>query len=275
MHVLCEFGSRVPQHVSTGQYPARELKLAEDLVVQAKELAGEISEQFFYPPLPVDCTTTGERLDEPLSKNSMETEQCLDIESGNIINTCLLMDHLICPFYVRQKERYRNCLTRVDLRNIEDLKEHLEMEHLQPSYCPTCYETFASALSWQEHIQQRLCAPSTRSRPEGVSILQIQQLAQQEDPWVSRELQWLSIWEIVFPGVKLPSLAVSSDGVEILVWMLRDCWAVEGNRIMSRFLAERGLDEKELNSTLGSLVLGLAIDQLFEKCTQERADGAN
>ncbi|KAI1125330.1 hypothetical protein F5Y10DRAFT_268264 [Nemania abortiva] len=117
--------------------------------------------------------------------------------------------HLPCPFHVRYGDC---CCTQVNMRGIDNLKRHLWTAHLQPSYCPICYDTFGLAQDWENHVRRASCVSSGRTRPEGISGLQVQQLARRTDPWVSRETQWLLIWETVFPGAKPPSLgSISSE----------------------------------------------------------------
>ncbi|KAI1118566.1 hypothetical protein F5Y14DRAFT_219281 [Nemania sp. NC0429] len=186
--------------------------------------------------------------------------------------------HLACPFYLRQKERYLSCLTCFDIREIKDLKRHLSTAHRQPTYCPICYSIFERTQDWEYHVRLGSCTSSGNTRPEGITILQMQQLAQQEDPRVSRKLQWLLIFDVVFPGVRPPSLAFDFDEVEPLIWMFRDFWSAEGDGFVSAFLAERrqrGLpldfDEADI-ATLSPLVLESGINQLLARCTRGKSN---
>ncbi|KAI1749542.1 hypothetical protein F4782DRAFT_512980 [Xylaria castorea] len=205
-------------------------------------------------------------------------EQRLDPDDGDAVvvgSSMFKTHHLTCPFYIRQKERHLSCLTRADLREIKDLKRHLLTAHRQPSYCPTCYDTYVLSEDWENHVRLRSCMSSGKPRPEGISALQMQRLARRGDPWASREAQWLSIWEIVFPGVELPELPFLFGEVETVVWMLRDFWSAEGDRIVCGFLSERRQQTRQPQKdepnvmTLGSLVLNRVIDQLVAVCTQE------
>ncbi|GAW16746.1 hypothetical protein ANO14919_061830 [Xylariales sp. No.14919] len=149
---------------------------------------------------------------------SIEQKSDTDEEDTVIVDSRpFTRPHLACPFYISHKEKYRDCLAQDNLYGIEDLKQHLEVEHLQPSYCPTCYDTFTSTEDWKKHIRHASCIPSDKSRPEGVSILQIQQLAQLSNNWASLDLQWKLIWEIIFPGVESPLGAFSLNAVENVV----------------------------------------------------------
>ncbi|KAI0428514.1 hypothetical protein F5Y09DRAFT_312865 [Xylaria sp. FL1042] len=248
------------------------------LADEAPKLAESILEEFLLASSPPTCgNTVGDRFEQRRRtswfKKRMGIEQKPDSDEEDIGLPSLTKSHLPCPFYVRQKQKYRSCLTRVDLREIRDLTQHLESEHRQPLYCPTCYDTFVSATDWEEHIRRRSCVSSNKPRPEGVTVLQIQELARRDEHCVSQELQWLLIWEIVFPGAKSPSPAFPSGGVEIMVWMVRDFWSAEGDKIMSNFLTKKQLYDDQISSgTLGPLVLNLVIDQLVEKCVQDKSD---
>ncbi|KAJ8129687.1 hypothetical protein O1611_g3943 [Lasiodiplodia mahajangana] len=253
---------------------------AEDLAGEAKELAVIALEKFLLAHPALSFSTKGEvfgkRLQTSPFENCMGVEQKSDTdeEDAIIVNSPSLTNfYPACPFYISQKEEHRSCLTRFNLRDIKSLKWHLETEHLQPSYCPTCHDTFASTGDWEAHIRRRSCVPSGKPRPEGISTSQVQQLAQLDNLRLSRELQWLSIWEIVFPGVKPPSLSISSSTIETAVWVLRDFWSTQGSGIVSSFLTEKQLHLDELHSmTLGSLALDLVVDQVVGMCTQEDND---
>ncbi|KAI1284410.1 hypothetical protein F5Y07DRAFT_346425 [Xylaria sp. FL0933] len=198
----------------------------------------------------------------------MEIEQKSDMDGEDTVivgSPSFMKSHLPCPFYVKQKQKYRSCLTRADLREIEDLKQHLESEHHQPSYCPTCYDTFNSTKDWEDHIRRGSCVPSTKARPEGISTLQLQELARRDDHRVSRELRWLLIWEIIFPGVKLPSPVISPGGVERMVWLMRDDWSAKGDRMVSDILAKARHDGQISSAILVQQIFDLVIDKLVER----------
>ncbi|KAI0185097.1 hypothetical protein EV127DRAFT_442423 [Xylaria flabelliformis] len=260
----------------------------EDFTGEVKELACIALEELLLAISPIGFNPKGdkdkcllERVRKRLSafwfKKRMRIEQRSDPDDDDTVvvgSSILKTHHLPCPFYIRQKERHLSCLTRVDLREIKDLKRHLWTAHRQPSYCPTCYNTYILSEDWENHVLLRSCMSSSKPRPEGISALQMQRLARPGDPWVSQEAQWLLIWETVFPGVELPSLPSLFGEVETVVWMLRDFWSAEGDRIVCTFLSERRQQtvwpQDELNvMALGSLVLNSVIDQLVAGFTQE------
>ncbi|KAI1736965.1 hypothetical protein F4680DRAFT_429782 [Xylaria scruposa] len=259
-----------------------------DFAGEVKELSCIALEELLLAISPIGYNPKGdkdkcllERVRERLStfwpKKRMKIEQRLDPDDDDTVvvgSSMFETRRLLCPFYIRQKERHLSCLTRADLREIKDLKRHLWTAHRQPSYCPTCHNTYVLSEDWENHVRLRSCMSSSKPRPEGISALQMQRLAQPGDPWVSREAQWLLIWETVFPGIELPSLTSLFGEVETVVWMLRDFWSAEGDRIVCGFLSERRQQtlrpQDEPNVlTLGSLVLNRLIDQLVVGCTQE------
>ncbi|KAI0471197.1 hypothetical protein F4859DRAFT_484727 [Xylaria cf. heliscus] len=276
--------------VPSSQSPSASTK--GEFVGEVKELAGIALEELLFAISPIEYNSKGERdkcLPERARKQlrtfyfekRVEIEQRLEPDDDDTIIVGLptfKAHHLACPFYIRQKERHLNCLTHADMREIKDLKRHLWTSHRQSSYCPTCHDTFGLSEDWENHVRLRSCTSSDKPRPEGISALQMQRLTQCADSGVSPEIQWLLIWEIVFPGVKLPSLPFLFGEVETVVWMLRDFWSAEGNRIVCGFLTERRLQTAHLQDdepnvvALGSLVLDHMIDQLVATCRQ---DGGN
>ncbi|KAI0810572.1 hypothetical protein GGR55DRAFT_644453 [Xylaria sp. FL0064] len=249
----------------------------EDEVGNGSRLAESVLEEFLpaFSSLTCDSNEAGRSEQRPhISRfeKHMEIEQKSDTDREDTVIVdphSFMKSHLPCPFYVKQKQKYRSCLTRADLREIEDLKQHLESEHHQPSYCPTCYDTFDSTKNWEDHIRRGSCVPLTKSCPEGISTLQLQELARRDDHRVSRERRWLLIWEIIFPGVKLPSPVISPGGVERMVWLLRDDWSAKGDRMVSDFLVKarlHGLHDDQISSaTLGAQIFDLVIDKLVER----------
>ncbi|KAI0549837.1 hypothetical protein F4679DRAFT_544854 [Xylaria curta] len=261
----------------------------EDFAGEVKELACIALEELLLAISPIGYNPKGDkdkcllervrkRLNAFWFKKRMRIEQRLDPDDDDTVvvgSSMFKTHHLPCPFYIRQKERHLSCLKRADLREIKDLKQHLWTTHRQPSYCPTCHNTYVLSEDWEHHMRLGTCMSSSKPRPEGISALQMQRLTRPDDPWVSRETQWFLIWETVFPGVELPSLPFLFGEVETVVWMLRDFWSAEGDRIVCGFLSERQQqtfqpqkDEPNV-MTLGSLVLNCLIDQLVAGCTQE------
>ncbi|KAI1321874.1 hypothetical protein F5Y16DRAFT_388359 [Xylariaceae sp. FL0255] len=157
--------------------------------------------------------------------------------------------YLACPFYVRDQRANPSCLTRAGLREFKDLKKHLWNAHRRPPYCPICCETFPSTAASNQHIRSRSCKSSSKPRPTGITALQMQQLERRSYPRASQELQWLSIWQIMFPSAKLPSPSSTYlwGETEAMVCVLRDFWSTEGTRIVANFLTG-----KTSNSLLSS-----------------------
>lgn len=251
---------------------------------QATALAKIALDQFSFAISPPNYSSKGGIYRFLLEKMRQQPrtfycEEHRKIEPTHVIDkdiSTLSARHLACPFYLHQKEKYLSCLTRTDMREIRDLKRHLWTAHHQLSYCPTCNDTFSVTEDWENHIRLKSCTPSGKARPEGITRLQVQELAQRTNTRISREAQWLWIWEIVFPGVEPPSPEVVSGKVETVVWVLRDFWSAEGGRIVSSFLTERQQHISQLQlqnnesiaTALGSLVLDRVIDQLVESCRQ-------
>ncbi|KAI0885144.1 uncharacterized protein GGS22DRAFT_162879 [Annulohypoxylon maeteangense] len=178
--------------------------------------------------------------------------------------------HYACPFYIYNPEKHLTCLTRVNLVEIKDIKQHLWNAHRLLPYCPTCGETFTTTGNSDIHIRRRSCSPRGIPRPEGISLQQMQQLARRAEAWMSEDLQWLSIWEIVFPGAELPDFTHPSRTVESIVCQFQDYWSSHGEKVISDFLEEKGFaayklpDEEQNLVALRSIILDQVIDRLVE-----------
>ncbi|KAI1462296.1 hypothetical protein F4805DRAFT_410101 [Annulohypoxylon moriforme] len=178
--------------------------------------------------------------------------------------------HFPCPFYICNPEKHLACLTRVILTEIRDVKQHLWDAHRLQPYCPVCGETFATTGNSSNHIRRRSCIPREVSRPEGISLQQMQQLARRAEAWMSEDLQWLCIWEIVFPGTELPDFTHPSRTEEIMVCRFQDYWSSHGEQIIFDFLKDKGIhddrlrDEERSLASSHNIILNRVIDRLVE-----------
>jgi len=168
---------------------------------------------------------------------------------------------LSCPYYKRDPRRFLSCLKKYDIRTVKELKQHLWTVHRQPSYCPTCYETFAQGAERDEHVRRRSCRERRSQVVEGITSKQRTLLARREDPSAGLEDQWFRIWDIVFPNWRHPGTAYLHSSLEKGVCRLRAFWESEGQRVVGSFLRARGLlnldlpdEERSLSILYGSIL---------------------
>ncbi|KAI1329857.1 hypothetical protein F5Y16DRAFT_408935 [Xylariaceae sp. FL0255] len=291
--------------------PALDALTLEELALDADHLSTGVLDEFLSATIDVPnkkkrridwdlSGSTSKRLKTICFEKYMYIDQSPDPDDQDTIVVApprpVTHHHLSCPFYVWDSETYRDCLRGADLREISDVKRHLCTVHRQPSYCPICRETFTSSTVCNQHIRARACKHSKDPIPSGITILQMQQLAHPAESWVSRELQWLSLWEIVFPRTALPLLSSTTETgsprtaayltgeLEAVVCVFRDFWSSNGSRIVSDFMSKnkesQGSEgsrsptlERECRSqALGSMVLERVIDQLVTGCLQKEKE---
>ncbi|KAI8956581.1 hypothetical protein F5Y11DRAFT_342577 [Daldinia sp. FL1419] len=180
-----------------------------------------------------------------------------------------------CPFYIRSPADHIACFTRASFRRIKDVKQHVWNAHRLPPYCPICGRIFPTMAICDEHIRSRACDLRELPTPEGITVQQAQRLAYPSDPRMHEELQWLSIWAIVFPGEHLPNATYPSCPMESTVCSFRDYWEDNGRKIVSGFLKERGFhnydlpDEEGNLASLYTMVLHQVIDYLVDSFAQQ------
>ncbi|KAI0133028.1 hypothetical protein F4776DRAFT_625812 [Hypoxylon sp. NC0597] len=215
---------------------------------------------------------------KPYQRKGMNSEQMTDEVNRDAIflgPDVPLNRHIACPFYIRDPDQHAKCLTRANLREIKDVKQHLWNAHRLPPYCPICGEIFSTTVSSDNHIRRRSCTPRGVPCPEGINLQQMQQLARRVEDWVPEHLQWLSIWAIVFPGADLPDPTYPLSAIESAVCSFRDYWSSHGEHIVSDFLEEKGLrdyeskDEERSLAALHATVLDQVVDHLVEKFKHE------
>ncbi|KAK2605818.1 hypothetical protein QQS21_003772 [Conoideocrella luteorostrata] len=177
-----------------------------------------------------------------------------------------------CPYYARNPQAYQNCLRYADLRNIKDVKKHLWIAHRLPPFCPICRETFESAMVCNRHVTERSCTLQTFPDIEGITQVQMQQLARRSSPALSEKMKWLAIWKIIFPTEVRPARAVLLGDIEIVVCVLRNFWAERGQYIITAFMEMKGLreydqvqDEERGLAALYAVVLEQLIEQTIAR----------
>lgn len=182
-------------------------------------------------------------------------------------------NYLACPFYLRNKRDHEACLTRYELRNIEDIREHLSVVHRRPNFCPICGCTFSRTTDRDTHIRSRTC--STQNIPpslfDGLTIYHIQELARLAELPLSIENHWYEMWATIFPDTERPVSCHYSTMEELRICALHDFWRRQGEAMVKNYLKT---NEPRLNSlsyqslslvALYHTVLNGAIDKSLEE----------
>ncbi|CZR46173.1 uncharacterized protein FPRO_11620 [Fusarium proliferatum ET1] len=157
--------------------------------------------------------------------------------------------YLACPFYVYDHEQCRECLLTGDLRNIEDLVEHLFQCHSRLLYCPHCYETFESQISRDDHVLEEKCQKRVPSQIFGLSESQKVKLfdVDIESQCIDQQALWFRIWSIVFPDTMEPQSWLLDRDPGLSISMMRDFWNSNGLKYIALFLEDRRISQE--NST--------------------------
>lgn len=146
-----------------------------------------------------------------------------------------------CPYYRRNPGAHHNCLKRVHLRQINDIKQHILRDHRRPPFCPVCRTTFDSHALCNAHIAERGCTLKAADEVEGVSYYQMKALTKRSGPGLSAEQQWFVIWDIVFPNEQCPEDVFLSGPVESIVCRVREYWSSNGKQVIRKFLSENNM----------------------------------
>lgn len=204
-------------------------------------------------------------MDVELASDSEDVDTVVVHHSGERVST------FACPFYLLDKERHEECLTRHSLPTIEAVKEHMWASHRRPTFCPICKETFATLSARDEHIRGRSCEHRDSPTFDGLTDRQIQQIARRHSRHSSREIQWYELWDVVSPLGPHPPSPYYSNEDEFRVVALRRFWEANGREIISDFLRDRNLqgwevsDEERSLAILFNVVLHDAIDEVYRR----------
>lgn len=173
-----------------------------------------------------------------------------------------------CPFYVRNK-KYTECITRHQFLNVEDVKDHILWEHRQPVFCPLCKEEFPSGRTRDTHLRLRSCHLNDSSIPEGITNDQDDRLNREERSYLSEELKWFQVWDIVFPHIERPLSAFYTGARELRICAFRQFWIQSGQETVAEFLQKKECrsysiqnEERKLQA-IYDLVMENVVDSIF------------
>ncbi|KAK5633658.1 hypothetical protein RRF57_009372 [Xylaria bambusicola] len=171
---------------------------------------------------------------------------------------------LACPFYLRDKERHRNCLN-YKLNRIVDVRLHIVRAHVQPSHCPQCGNEFQNDPDYAQRDAHIAHCQTVREviRPSGATSEQLERMrvaAMHRGHGSTEEGRWYAIWDIMFPGIARPQSPIIDVSWELNRVYL--CAAIERYRQsggVQDFARYVGGDASAANS---SGVLSLFLDHL-------------
>lgn len=179
-----------------------------------------------------------------------------------------------CPFFVRDRVSHLSCLTRHCLLGIDDVREHLCSEHLEPIYCSVCYETFPTARLRDDHMRSQQCSHRLPVIFDGLRDLQVRELQRQRSAADNvpdlQASQWIKIWSVVFSCTRPPPSLFSLSQRELRVYQFRLFWERYGENIIADVLAKHRIqqynieDEERKLDALYLLVADLAVDCVYQ-----------
>jgi len=147
-----------------------------------------------------------------------------------------------CPFSKWKPLTYQACYAYT-LKDISRVKQHLRRRHRIPLHCPICTMQFPSEAARDDHLRQRSCREEERSlsQPiEGVTQAQQELLERRVDKSKTKEEQWYSIWDILFPGHSPRPASPHVDyGVSTQLRSFQEFLAADGLAIVNEIARER------------------------------------
>lgn len=117
-----------------------------------------------------------------------------------------------CPFSKWKPLTYHSCQSSI-LSGINRVKQHLRRKHKRPLHCPSCWLTFEREGPFYAHIAERDCDKREGNEPEGVTTEQQTLLERRVDKRLTKEDQWYSIYETLFPGRSKPNSPYVESGL--------------------------------------------------------------
>ncbi|CAI0646031.1 unnamed protein product [Colletotrichum noveboracense] len=178
--------------------------------------------------------------------------------------------HLACPFYKSDRGKYQDCL-KLQLKRIEDVKQHLCRKHMQPPYCPSCGSEFDNQEQQMKHSRVQLCQIRDYPRPDGITHDQKERLSARADRNMELSDQWFAMWDMVFQGKPRPSTAYVEDPMREAITGMKELWGQKGPEIVAETLrshqrspASITYDESNMASPNPSIMMD-AMNKLLDR----------
>jgi hypothetical protein len=141
-----------------------------------------------------------------------------------------------CPYLKLDPVNFM-CCCPLKLTRIRDVKLHLARRHTAKWYCQRCKLTsFDNEEALEIHLREGTCQYRDESMLDGVSLDKQRRLSQRSNPAFSKEDQWYTIWDILFPGQPRPSSVYVEPELSPYLTHLREFCYVRGSVILGRLL---------------------------------------
>jgi hypothetical protein len=153
---------------------------------------------------------------------------------------------LACPFYKLDPARFDRCLWFSELLTIQDVEQHLTLNHALPAECPVCYATFGSAAQRDEHIKARTCKLRQPENGMHLGVSQDQETAilhlhgSDDSSPIDVGLHWLRVWDILFRERPQPDTAFLLSAREKKACAFKAFWRNKGAGLIKQELKEQG-----------------------------------
>lgn len=183
-------------------------------------------------------------------------------------------ESLACPYYKEDKYKHQVCLVKNEFESIEDIKQHLYVDHRQPVSCPVCQGRFATYILRNNHLRNERCQPSGLPVAEGLTEQQVDDMSTVNELSESQENAWFRLWNIVFPDKNRPASPFYSDMQGLVVAVLRKFWRKRRQSIVAEVMRQRNLqhyeiqDEEQNLEWLYETVLGKAVEKTLYSLDQ-------
>ncbi|KAF5664560.1 hypothetical protein FDENT_12813 [Fusarium denticulatum] len=197
----------------------------------------------------------------PRAEEEEDTEEEVIVISGPERKRAFF--HLACPFYINATEESQQCLLKKDFNSIETLIIHLLRHHNRPLYCPTCRKTFETLIDRDDHALENSCKMNNQEKLEGLTESQKAKLIKKDRHYLGEIRRWRCIWSTVFPNSEQPRSPYLEDGDGLRASMVRDFWAVDGQRAVSDFLTVKDISADE-NSVIYKTICHTALESLMD-----------
>ncbi|KAK5633659.1 hypothetical protein RRF57_009373 [Xylaria bambusicola] len=223
---------------------------------------GDTKQPIALPPLSSKPYQKGNRKRLPATEGrDRQGDPYHTLKCGQSIRRVSAEWPLACPFHKKDPQRYRAC-GKYTLRRIKDVKQHIYRLHCRPEiYCSLCFEKFKSSDERDCHTREGRCTKKAVPIADGtISEDQKRKLKDCGSRGMSKQQQWMKLWEVIFPKVKHPGSPYAENDQAAMLSRIRDFWGDNAREFITRFLGDH--DWECLAPTHISQIIGSFLDYI-------------
>jgi len=111
---------------------------------------------------------------------------------------------LACPYWKKDRRTFFQC-AKLQLKEVKNVKQHLNRKHTRKIRCPKCQDEFETEADCNHHVRFVSCQVQDEVEDSGISRDQVEELSKKGPARQTQWDRWYVVWRVVFPQLAPPS----------------------------------------------------------------------